>query len=80
MWRSSCEEREMNVERLKEIIQLADKLKWIQPKRCGESYPSMQLSEIEKCMIALYDDKQLERLRNWVNEESQSFSSVGGKN
>lgn len=58
--------------RLKEIIQLAEKLNWIypieQPNTRKFSYPLMQLSEVEKCMIALYDNKQLERMRKWVND------------
>ncbi len=58
------------IERLKEIIQLADKLKWIYPPD-KTSYPLMQLSEVEKCMAAMFDDFELFRMRKWV-EESQS--------
>jgi len=64
-------------ERLKEIIGIADKLDWIIPinpkaetretARCP-SYPLMQLSEVEKCMLAMTNDNDLERLRDWVKE------------
>ncbi len=61
--------------RLAEIIALAGKLKWIIPitdarylmpetSRCPD-YPTMQLSEVEKCMLAMSDDKELERMRDW---------------
>lgn len=54
------------VERLKEIIRMAQKLGWINPR--GTSYPIMQLSEVEKCMLAMADDKELQRMREWVEE------------
>lgn len=57
----------MNEDRLKEIIKIAAKLKWITPNPKG--YPLMQLSEVEKCMVALYDDFELERMRDWYKEE-----------
>ncbi len=50
-------------ERLKEIIEIAYKLKWITPNPSG--YPLMQLSEVEKCMVALVDDFELNRMRQW---------------
>ena len=58
-------------ERLKEIIKIAYKLKWIYPpnktpKRT--SYPLMQLSEVEKCMIAMVDDFELGRMREWLKD------------
>jgi hypothetical protein len=28
----------------------------------------MQLSEVEKCMIALVDDSKLERMRQWTKD------------
>ena len=57
--------------RLIEIINLAKKLGWIEtghyyPK---QSYPLMQLSEVEKCMTALVDDFELQRMRDWVKEQ-----------
>lgn len=57
----------MNVERLKEIMKMAYKLNWTTPNPSG--HPLMQLSEVEKCMLALYDDYQLERMRRWYNDE-----------
>lgn len=57
----------MNEERLKEIIKIAYKLGWLTPNNKG--YPLMQLSEVEKCMIALYDDNYLNRMRRWYDEE-----------
>lgn len=65
----------IGITRLTEIIQLATKLKWIapidQPNKRGFSYPLMQLSEVEKCMIAMFDDYQLQRMRDWVKEDEQ---------
>ena len=58
-------------ERLKEIIKLAKDLSWTVEwaTKCpllNASYPYMQLSEVEKCMIALVDDEELNRMRGWV--------------
>ena len=60
-------------ERLKEIIRLAKELGWTiewatQCPLLKASYPLMQLSEVEKCMVALVDDVELERMRTWVKE------------
>jgi len=55
------------LERLREIIKIADKLKWILPKN-NTDYPLMQLSEVEKCMLAMTNDFELERMRKWANE------------
>ena len=60
-----------DVERLKEIIKLADKLKWIYPPP-EASYPLMQLSEVEKCMLAMTDDFELDRMRKWVEEQDKT--------
>jgi hypothetical protein len=59
---------EDKIERLQEIIKIAEKLKWVYPKTLGYSYPLMQLSEVEKCMLAMTDDLQLERLRRWEHD------------
>ncbi len=60
------------VDRLKEIIQLAFKLGWIvNTPLTSASYPLMQLSEVEKCMLAMCDDCELVRMRDWV-QQSQS--------
>lgn len=55
-------------DRLKEIIKMAGKLEWIIPKDDFLSYPTMQLSEVEKCMIALVDDSELEIMRQWTKD------------
>jgi hypothetical protein len=72
----------LTLERLKEIITLADKLNWIypidQPNKRKFSYPLLQLSEVEKCMIAMYDDNQLEQMRRWVNDEKGSQNKDSG--
>lgn len=65
------DEEVKGIDRLKEIIQIAHKLKWIYPPN-KTSYPLMQLSEVEKCMIAMYDDPELERMRDWVKESQRS--------
>jgi len=57
----------MNKERLIEIIKIADKLKWMQENLSG--YPLMQLSEVEKCMLAMEDDSELEKMRRWYDDE-----------
>jgi len=61
----------MNKERLKEIIKIADELGWIRPidHEVCPSYPLMQLSEVEKCMLAMTDDDALERMRIWREEK-----------
>lgn len=61
-----------DVERLKTIILYAKELDWItEAPRGSGKYPSMQLSEIEKCMLAMIDDLELERLKRWVEETKQ---------
>jgi hypothetical protein len=53
--------------RVREIIKMADKLKWTYPidqtNKRNFSYQLMQLSEVEKCMLAMVDDWELNRLR-----------------
>jgi len=61
---------ELSTERLKEIIKLADKLGWFKPPN-KTLHPLMQLSEVEKCMICMFDDNYLERLRRWADEPPQ---------
>lgn len=48
-----------------EVIHLAEELKWLEKNPKG--YPLMQLSEIEKCMIAMIDSHQLNQMRGWVD-------------
>jgi len=64
------ETSEKSIERLREIIKCANDLGWINKPRSGsgENYPTMQLSEIEKCMLAMIEDFELERLKRWVKE------------
>jgi len=50
-------------ERLEEIIKIAKKLGWLKDNPTG--YPLMQLSEVEKCMLAMVNDFELERMRTW---------------
>ena len=54
------------LERLKEIVRASVKLGWTEPNSSG--YPKMQLSEVEKCMVAMVDDFELSRIRKWVLE------------
>ena len=54
-------------ERLREIIKIAEKLGWIKPQNVG--YPTMQLSEVEKCMLAMINDYDLQRMRKWFEDE-----------
>lgn len=54
-------------ERIKVILLLAKRLGWIEPSK--NSYPKMQLSEVEKCMFALIDDFELRRMQKWVEEK-----------
>lgn len=54
-------------QRLIEVLKLADVLGWVSPSI--SSYPLMQISEVEKCMIAMVDDNQLEQMREWVKNE-----------
>ncbi len=53
-------------ERLKEIIKIAHKLGWMADNPKG--YPLMQLSEVEKCMVAMENDLDLNRMRNWYEK------------
>jgi len=60
----------MSRERLKEIILLAHKLNWVYPNDKG--YPLMQLSEVEKCMVAMIDDSAFTLMRAWGNDTLES--------
>jgi hypothetical protein len=61
--------KDKDVERLKEIIRMSHKLKWTFIG--ATSYPLMQLSEVEKCMLAMVDDSELNIMRKWELEQSQ---------
>lgn len=52
------------IDRLKEIMDIATKLNWI--FESNTSYPTMECSEVEKCMLAMINDQELERLRDWA--------------
>ncbi len=67
-------EETKGIDRLKEIIQLAYKLKWVYPPD-KTSYPLMQLSEVEKCMVAMFDDFELNRMREWGEDSGTSEQS-----
>jgi hypothetical protein len=57
-----------HIERLKEVIKIAHALQWIEPAQT--SYPLMQLSEVEKCMLAMVSDAELNRMREWYKERT----------
>lgn len=57
------------VERLREIIGIAHDLKWITPHQ--NTYPLMQLSEVEKCMLAMVDGRELTRMRDWATDVAE---------
>lgn len=70
-------DKKSTIERLREIIRMARTLNWLTsqtqvpfPLRAQISYQLMQLSEVEKCMIAMVDDSELERMRKWCAEAS----------
>lgn len=56
-----------NLSRLQEIMRFALQLGWIKPKY-NSDYPLMQLSEVEKCMIAMTDDVYYEQMKTWAIE------------
>lgn len=70
--------------RIKEVLALASELNWIypivQPNKDNFSYPLMQLSEVEKCMIAMVDQTQFNQMRIWCNKSPlQTFQTNEGK-
>ncbi len=64
-------------ERLKEIIQLASKLDWLIKNPNG--YPLMCLSEVEKCMLAMDDNVELNRMRKWAEDKEKRDVLLGDK-
>lgn len=74
-------------ERVTQVIKLAEELGWFypieQPNKNHYSYPIMQLSEVEKCMIAMIDQNQFNQMKVWCGQKadytSQNLSNVGGK-
>ena len=60
-----------NIIRLREIMTIAKMLDWIEPSKTESEYPIMQLSEVEKCMLAMVDDNELAKLRKWYDTEKE---------
>lgn len=56
------------IERLKEIITMANKLCWISRIKDFD-YPIMQLSEVEKCMMAMVDDLGFNQIKVWYEDK-----------
>ena len=54
--------------RLTEIIGIASKLGWVIKPIKGQSYPTMMLSEVEKCMLAMVDDTEFLRMKEYVKD------------
>ena len=63
-------------DRLIKIIELAHKLNWIFPPIKGQSYPTMMLSEVEKCMLAMVDDSEFERMNKYVEDATTNIQGV----
>ena len=58
----------MGMKRLCEIMQIARKLNWFKENKNPMEYPLMQSSEVEKCLIMMFDDNELEFFRNASND------------
>ena len=58
-------------DRLVKIIELAYKLNWVFLPIKGQSYPTMMLSEVEKCMLAMVDDSEFERMNKYIKDIKQ---------
>ena len=60
--------------RIIEVMRMAQKLGWIKPpnhKPPYDSYPTMQLSEVEKCMLAIMNPSDFDRMRMWCGEKRE---------
>lgn len=66
-----------NIERLKEVMKMAYELNWAFPeqnlkdkdgKDFYSSYGVMILSEVEKCMLAMVDEKEFVQMKKWIKE------------
>lgn len=53
--------------RLQHILRMAMKLNWFFPEPV-KTYPCMQGSEVEKCMIAMVDDFEYNQMKEWCKE------------
>ena len=72
--------KKIEEEKIKEIIGIAQKLGWISKQADTlylnhkektmrhPSYSVIQLSEVEKCMVAMVDPTQYEQMRQWELE------------
>ncbi len=67
---------EEQTKRLIEVIDMAYKLKWILSPVKGQSYLTMQLPEVEKCMVVMVDDFEFKRMKEWKKDAQVSVSSV----
>jgi hypothetical protein len=52
--------------KVKDVIQKAKKLDWI---IVFQGQPYMHIADVEKTIIALLDEKQMERMNKWVEEK-----------
>ena len=57
-------------ERFLRIMEIAGRLNWFSPNPKG--YPFMQASEVEKCLIAMYDDFEFKRFLKWEREVDEN--------
>jgi len=55
--------------KVKDVIQKAKKLDWI---AIFQGEPYMHIADVEKTIIALLDEKQMERMDKWVEEKEMS--------
>ena len=56
------------IDRIVEIITIAEELGWENNPKPQGCYPLMQRSEVEKCTIAMIDDFELKRMRKWYKD------------
>lgn len=59
-----------NEKKVMHIMQLAVELNWLSANPKG-SYPLMEASETEKCMLAMVDDIELKQMERWVENKKQ---------
>ena len=54
-------------EKIQDIIRKAGKLGWFESNPAG--YPKMQASEVEKCLLAVLDEKYMKQVNQWIAEK-----------
>lgn len=59
-----------SIERLKTILGMAFELGWIKKSQNKSEYPIMQLSEVEKVMLAMIDETEYQRMAEWVKQKN----------